>query len=496
MEIHVTTPSEWKRPDCATCLVVPQRSEATAAPPLLDEAGRAQVAAARERGAFTGKVGESIFLPTSGDGVAGILLVGLGDDASPDAEKIRRAAGKGIDALRTYRVTRAVVDCSTPWPVPAFIEGIALGQYRFERYKKPDPDAFTGAIDDVALVSEKAKALTGELDACRYAARVCANANWARDLANAASNDMTPAQLALEAHTIAEKYKLGYECLDAGRMAELGMNALLGVAKGSKEPPKLIVISYHVAHDAPTVALVGKGITFDTGGVSIKPSDSMHEMKYDMCGAAAVLGAMKTVGQTRPNINVLCVVPSAENCVDGNAQKPGDIVRAYNGTTIEVHNTDAEGRLVLSDALAYTVDHYAPDKIVDVATLTGGVIVALGHHAAGVMATDDALYSGIESAANQTGERVWRFPLWEDYTKMIEGEHADICNIGPSRQASSIVGGVFLKEFVGDTPWAHIDMAGTAWGAKNVSYLDTKYASGYGVRLLSEWLRNESDTQS
>ena len=201
-----------------------------------------------------------------------------------------------------------------------------LGQYRFDRYKTPDPDAFTGEIEDVLLVGEQSDSLNDALDACRYAARVCANANWARDLANAASNDMTPAQLAFEAHTIADKYKLGYECLDAGRMAELGVNALLGVAKGSKEPPKLIVISYHVAHDAPTLAIVGKGITFDTGGISIKPSDSMHEMKYDMCGAAAVLGAMKPL-QTKPNVNILCVVPSAENCRRQRA-KASDIVRA------------------------------------------------------------------------------------------------------------------------------------------------------------------------
>ncbi|MCC6797342.1 MAG: leucyl aminopeptidase [Candidatus Hydrogenedentes bacterium] len=495
MEIHVSKVSEWKRADVATCIVVAQRATAGASP-LIDKSIEPVVAAARERGAFKGKVGECIFLPLGGAGSAGIVLVGIGDDADVDREKIRRSAGKAIALLQSYRVTRLAIDCSSLWPVAAFVEGIVLGQYRFDRYKSPDPDAFTGAIDDIVLVAEKPDVLSGDLEHCRYAARVCENANWARDIANAASNDMTPAQLALEAHTIADTYKLGYECLDAGRMAELGMNALLGVAKGSKEPPKLIVLSYHVSHDAPTIALVGKGITFDTGGVSIKPSDGMHEMKYDMCGATAVLGAMKTVGQTKPKVNVLGVVPSAENCVDGNAQKPGDIVRAYNGKTIEVHNTDAEGRLILADALSYVVDHYAPDKIVDLATLTGGVIVALGHYAAGVMATDDSLYDTIESAADLTGERVWRFPLWEDYSKLVEGEHADLCNIGPSRQASSIIGGVFLKEFVGDTPWAHIDMAGTAWGAKSIPYLDTKFASGYGVRLLSEYIRAESEARA
>ncbi|MBM3288798.1 MAG: leucyl aminopeptidase [Candidatus Hydrogenedentes bacterium] len=489
MEIHTSSIGEWKKSGVASCIVVAMRPGAAASFPLIDETATSLLESARARGAFSGKAGESMFLPLPGADVVGVLAIGLGDNTDPDAETVRRAAGKGIDNLRAHRVTRLAIDCSVSWPVVPFIEGIALGQYRFERYKKPDPDAFSGEIDDVVLVCDAPDTLHDVRDACRYAERVCRNTNWARDLANAASNDMTPAQLALDAHGIAEKYKLGYECLDAGRMAELGMNALLGVAKGSKQPPKLIILNYRAANDVPTVALVGKGITFDTGGISIKPSDSMHEMKYDMCGAAAVLGTMRTVGRTKPNLNVLCVVPAAENCVDGNAQKPGDIVRAYNGKTIEVHNTDAEGRLILCDALAYTVDHYAPDMIVDVATLTGGVLVALGHYAAGVMSTDDALCAGIEAAANATGERVWRFPLWDDYSKLIEGEHADLSNIGPPRQASSIIGGVFLKEFVGDTPWAHIDIAGTAWGAKNISYLDTKYASGYGVRLLSEWIR-------
>ncbi|MDZ4860185.1 MAG: leucyl aminopeptidase [Candidatus Hydrogenedentes bacterium] len=497
MEIHATTPSDWKKADTAAALVIPLREDSALNSPLLSDAGRALVGAVRDRKVFCGKPGDSYALPIADDGARAIILIGLGPDADPDKEKIRRAAGKAIDCLRSHRITRLVIDCeSHRWPVQSFIDGIVLGQYRYDRYKKPKPDAFAEEIDDVVLVGASAFALVDEVSACNHAARVCANANWARDLGNAASNDMTPAQLAFEAQTIAEKYKLEYDCLDAGRMAELGMNALLGVARGSKEPPKLIIISHHASHDAPTLAMVGKGITFDTGGISIKPSDSMHEMKYDMCGAAAVLGAMKTVGQTKPTINVLCVVPAAENCVDGNAQKPGDIVRAYNGKTIEVHNTDAEGRMVLCDALAYLVDHYAPNKIVDVATLTGGVIVALGHYAAGVMATDDALYAEIEAASKVTGERVWRFPLWEDYSAMMEGEHADLCNIGPSRQASAIQGGCFLKEFVGDTPWAHLDIAGTAWGAKGISYLDTKFASGYGVRLLSEWIRAEADSRA
>lgn len=495
MEFHAVSCAEWRVPGASTCVVVTQREEELRRSPLLDDTAHALLADVIARGAFKSKPGQAIFLPLGGPDARAVVVVGLGT-TEVDPEKLRRAAGCIVDDLRAHRITRLAIDCTEPWAVAAFVEGVALGQYTFNRYRTPEEDHFDGCVDDVVLVSNTPDALQPDLERCKTADRLCANANWARDLANAASNDMTPAQLALEAQTIAQKYRLSYDCLDAGRMAELGMNALLGVARGSKEPPKLITISYHAAHDAPTLAMVGKGITFDTGGISIKPSENMHEMKYDMCGAAAVLGAMKTVGQTRPPINVVCVVPAAENCVDGNAQKPGDIVRAYNGKTIEIHNTDAEGRLILCDALAYTVDHFAPNKMVDVATLTGGVIVALGHYAAGVMSTDDALYAALERAAEATGERVWRFPLWEDYCKLMEGEHADLCNIGPARQASSIQGGCFLKEFVGDVPWAHLDIAGTAWGAKNISYLDTKYASGYGVRLLSEWLRLEAEAAS
>jgi leucyl aminopeptidase len=334
-------------------------------------------------------------------------------------------------------------------------------------------------------------------DRCRQAVAVCENANWARDLANRPPNDLTPGQLAFEARSIAEHHTCcDYDFIDEGRMHELGMNALLGVTRGSSEPAKIIVLSYHCVPEAPTLAMVGKGITFDTGGVSIKPAQGMEEMKYDMCGAAAVLGAMRTVVQTRPNINVVCVAPAAENVVGSRAQKPGDIVRAYNGKTIEVHNTDAEGRLILADALAYTAEHYQPNKMVDLATLTGAVLVALGHYAAGVMATDDALYASLQAAADATGERVWRLPMWEDYSKLIEGAHADLCNIGPAREAGTIVGGCFLKEFTGNTPWAHIDIAGTAWGGKNIPYLDPKHATGYGVRLLSEWIRREAVSTS
>ncbi|HQH52114.1 MAG TPA: leucyl aminopeptidase, partial [Candidatus Hydrogenedentes bacterium] len=259
------------------------------------------------------------------------------------------------------------------------------------------------------------------------------------------------------------------------------------------EPPTLSVL--HYKHDAATktVAFVGKGVTFDTGGISLKPVQGMHEMKFDMCGAAAVFGAFRAIAALKPALNVVCVVPACENTPGGHAQKPGDVVRAYNGKTIEVNNTDAEGRLILADALAYTIREHQPDHVVNLATLTGACVVALGHYAAGLMSDDDALAESLEAAGAVTGERVWRLPLWDDYDKLLEGAHADICNIGPPKEAGTIVGGCFLKHFVGDTPWAHLDIAGTAWGGKNIPYLDPKHATGYGVRLLTEWAIKTSE---
>lgn len=276
-------------------------------------------------------------------------------------------------------------------------------------------------------------------------------------------------------------------------MAKLGMNAILGVARGSEQRANLMVLRYESPGAKRTLAVVGKGVTFDTGGISIKPSESMHEMKYDMSGAAAVLGAMRAIAALKPAINIIALAPAVENMPGANAQRPGDIVKAYNGKTIEVLNTDAEGRLVLADALAYAVDKFKPDCIVDLATLTGACVTALGHYAAGVTATDDALYEALCRASDVSGERIWRLPLWEDYDKLIEGTHADLANIGPRGEAGSIIGGCFLKHFVGDTPWAHLDIAGAAWGGKNISYLRDKDASGFGVRLLTQWILDQAE---
>ena len=463
----------------------------------LGKAGASLPAKFLEEGIVCGKAEEVVYSATPANAYAGLLIMGCGSRSQATAESIRRCAGKCVDALSKARATRVVLELSghADWPLTAFIEGLMLGQYRFDRYKALPKEGAPTRVEELVVVIDSEDRVPSVRSEAQHAVKVCWCTNWARDLANTASNEMTPGQLAFEAKSLAQQSGLTYDCLDTGRMGELGMNALLGVARGSAEPPRLIILNYHFADTAPTLAIVGKGITFDTGGVSIKPADHMHEMKFDMCGAAAVLGTMKLIAHQKPPINVVAVIPATENVVDARSQKPGDIVRAYNKKTIEVHNTDAEGRLILADAMAYTVDTYRPDKMVDIATLTGACVVALGHYAAGVTATTDGLFQSLQCASDVTGERIWRLPLWDDYGKLMEGTHADLCNIGPAREAGAVTAACFLKEFAGDTEWAHIDIAGTAWGVKNVSYLDTNSATGFGVRLLSEWIRREAENR-
>jgi leucyl aminopeptidase len=343
-------------------------------------------------------------------------------------------------------------------------------------------------VQGVTVVAADATRARAAEHACGLAALIATGVNGARQLANTAANEMTPAALAEFAQGIARQSACKCTVLDEKKMAKLGMNALLGVAKGADNEPRLILMEYRHPKATRTVAVAGKGVCFDSGGISIKPPQNMHEMKYDMSGAAAVLCAMMTIAWLRPKVNVIAVVPAVENKTGSKAQTPGDIVRAYNGKTIEVHNTDAEGRLILADAMAYTVDKYKPDTIIDLATLTGACVVALGHSCAGILGNNDNLIDGLIKAGEATGDRLWKLPLWNDYKKQIEGTHADLCNIGPGRDAGAITAAAFLEHFVGDTPWAHLDIAGVAYGVKGVPHLNPKHATGFGVRLLVRWI--------
>jgi leucyl aminopeptidase len=496
MRISAVSKSDFAAPQSPHCLVVPLFQEGILSTENLDSDISGALRPLIEDRVFQGKAEEAYYLTTPGGPRKGILALGLGKRDAFNAEVLRRGAGKVAGILRAQRVSSAVFDASEndALPLEAFVEGIMLGQYRFARYKEAPADADAPVqVEDVTILirsNEKTEQATQRLERVGI---LCDNANWARDLANTPSNELTPTALGDAAKAMAKQAGCTCEVIDEDHMQRLGMNALLGVAKGSENRARLIVVHYHHADNARTLCLVGKGVTFDTGGISIKPPQNMHEMKFDMCGAAAVLGAVKSAAELKLPINVVVVVPAAENMPGANAQKPGDIVKAYNGKTIQVDNTDAEGRLLLADALSYAVDKFKPERMIDIATLTGGVLVALGNFAAGVMSNNESLVAALQRASDETGERIWRLPLWSDYDKLLETPHADITNIGPPRIASSIIGGCFLKNFVGDTPWAHLDIAGTAYGVKNVSYLDTDHATGFGVRLLAQWLANEAE---
>ena len=275
----------------------------------------------------------------------------------------------------------------------------------------------------------------------------------------------------------------------AKKMKRLGMEMLLGVSRGSREPAKLILMEYFHQKAKQTVALVGKGVTFDSGGISLKPGKNMDEMKFDMCGAAAVLGAMKIIGQLNPQINVIGVIAATENLPGGDAQRPGDIVTAYNGKRVEILNTDAEGRLILGDALSYVVKEFKPNAVIDLATLTGACITALGHYASGAITNNDALMEQVRKASNLSGDRVWQLPSFPEYGESIKGKYGDLQNIGVG-DSGTIIGGMFLEHFVDKTPWVHLDIAGTAWNVKHIGYQPNSGATGVGVRLLADLIQN------
>jgi leucyl aminopeptidase len=306
---------------------------------------------------------------------------------------------------------------------------------------------------------------------------------FARTLGNHPGNVLTPTRLAEEARALARRRKLRCTVLERKDMEKLGLGLLLGVAQGSRQTPKLIVLEYRPRGARGTLAFVGKGITFDSGGISLKPGASMDEMKFDMCGAAAVLGAMDAIAQLSPKVNVIGIAPATENLPDGQATKPGDIHKSYSGKHVEILNTDAEGRLVLADALAYGIEKYKPDAVVDLATLTGACVVALGHYASGAVSNHDAFQQRVVEAGKRSGDIIWPLPNFPEYEEGLKGKYGDLQNVA-GRDGGAITGGLFLKNFVGDVPWVHVDIAGTAWGVKSVGHIPNEGATGVGVALL------------
>jgi leucyl aminopeptidase len=416
-----------------------------------------------------------------------VLAVGLGKRDDADAERIRLAAAVAAKEAVKLEAT------SLAWLLPesdhdgataeALVTGTILAAYRFDRFQSTDPeDPPPPQIESLTLLAPLGAAAAAE------GARVCAEAqNRARDLQSLPSNVATPSFLGRRAREIASHHEgVSAEVLGRDEIAAKGMGGLVAVSQGTAEDPKLIVLRYEGAGSGPTLGFVGKGVTFDTGGISLKPSASMHEMKMDMSGAAAVLEAVGAIAELGLELDLIAVVPSTENMPSGTAIKPGDIITQYNGVTVEVNNTDAEGRLILADALAYAVELGA-ERIVDMATLTGAVLIALGSTYAAVISNDDDLASEVAKAGETTGELVWRLPLHPEYKELTKGTVADLTNAAEKRKAGTIYAGSFLEEFVGDTPWAHVDIAGTAWDVGR-PYVGND-ASGFGVRLLAELAR-------
>jgi leucyl aminopeptidase len=421
------------------------------------------------------------------------LVVGLGKREEMEPERARVAAALAAKEAARLEARRLA------WLLPedgdaealaeALVTGTILGAYRFDRFRSVDSDdPATPRVESLTLLGPESLTDAAET------ARVCAEAqNRARDLQSLPSNVATPSYLAGRAEEIAAgSDAVAVEVLGRDEIAAKDMGGLVAVSQGSAEEPKLIVLRYSGGGSGPTLGLVGKGVTFDTGGISLKPSASMHEMKMDMSGAAAVLEAVAAIAELRLAVDLIAVVPSTENMPSGTAIKPGDVITQYNGKTVEVNNTDAEGRLILGDALAYAVELGA-ERIVDLATLTGAVLIALGSTYAAVISNDDALAAEVEAAGRTTGELAWRLPLHAEYKELMKGTVADLSNVSSKRKAGTITAASFLEEFVGETPWAHVDIAGTAWDVGREYTGDD--ANGFGVRLLVELARGLSEAR-
>ena len=413
-----------------------------------------------------------------------VCLYGLGE--FKDSDNTRSLGAGVVKYANSLKVETIAIDVSSfkvtsSDHLQGFIEGLILGSYEFLDYKK-DEDGET--LKTVTLIGKVDKKIVEK------AISLGSGVAFARDLSNHPPNILTPTYIANEAVKIAKSNsKMSSKIIDVSKFQKLGLGSFYGVAMGAHEPAKMILVEYNGGKksDKP-LALVGKGLTFDSGGISIKPSPKMDEMKFDMCGSATVMGVLKAVAELQPKINIIFAIGSTENMPGGKAQRPGDIVTAYNGKTIEVLNTDAEGRLVLADVLAYVNKNYKPKEILDFATLTGAVLVALGDRASGIMGNNSKLLRRVEKASKKTGEKVWELPMWEEYSKDIKSKVADIKNLG--RMAGTIAGGVFLQEFVDDTPWCHLDIAGTAWGPKEPGYQPEVGATGVGVRLVYRFIED------
>jgi leucyl aminopeptidase len=457
----------------------------------VDPAGTLQRAARTTK--FKAKFGAKMeVLAPHGSPADRLVAIGLGKAKELTRHDWIKAGGAAAAALAGTE--KAVIYLDLPGLVVTgeqaadFALGILLRAYRFDRYKSKRSDDDTGTSSKTVRVTIAVSASITAKRAFDTAEAVAAGVTLARDLVNEPANILGPLEFAAQAKEL-EKLGVGIEILTEREMKKLGMGALLGVAQGSVRPPRLVIMQWKGAKpkDKP-VAFVGKGVVFDTGGISIKPAGGMEDMKGDMGGAAAVTGLMHVLAARKAKVNAIGVIGLVENMPDGNAQRPGDIVTSMSGQTIEVINTDAEGRLVLGDALWYTNDRFKPAFMINLATLTGAIGVALGSYHAGLFSNDDTLSANLLAAGIASDEKLWRMPMGREYDKMIDSKFADMKNTGGSREGGAITAAQFLKRFVGDTPWAHLDIASVALGSP-ADEINTSWSNGFGVRLLDELVR-------
>jgi len=454
----------------------------------LDRRASGQIKAVLEAEKFQAKSGHVTHIHTPALASPRLVIGGLGPRADLTLEILRRGAAAALRRARDLGARSVAVEVfGARLPdrqrAHAVVEGAILGTYTFDRYKREKADK---TVEELRVLAPDARVAREVEEGARRGERFAAATSFARDLVNAPANDVHPTHLARVAAQVAKEAGLTLKVYDRAECAKMGMGAFLGVAAGSEQPPKFIHLAYTPARARRRVAIIGKGITFDAGGLDLKTADGMLRMKDDMSGAAAVLGVMRALPQLGPAVEVHGLIAATENMPSGSAVRPGDVLRAMNGTTIEIGNTDAEGRLTLADAMCYAREHVKPDEIIDLATLTGACVVALGPQCSGLLANDQPLARRLLAAADAAGERVWQLPLIDEYREGLKSEVADINNVG-QRGGGAITAALFLKEFAGDTPWAHFDIAGPAFTERDTP-LAPKGGTGVAVRTLLAYL--------
>ncbi|TSA49522.1 MAG: leucyl aminopeptidase [Nitrosomonadales bacterium] len=494
MEFSIKNGNPEKQRNACVIVGVFESRKLSAAAAAIDHAAEGYLGSILRRGDMEGKLGSTLLLHNVlGTLCDRVLLVGLGKEREFREREYRQAVQASVQALDNHGANDAasflaelpVKKRDIGWKIEQMVQITMDAVYRFDQMKSK-PDQRRGLFKLVMNVPQRNNLKAGDL-ALKRGLAIAQGVRLAKDLGNLPGNVCTPTYLAAQAQELARSYGLQIEVLEQQDMQKLGMGSLLSVARGSRQPPKFIVLQYRKGKPSQKpIALIGKGITFDAGGISLKPAGDMDEMKYDMCGAASVLGAMKAVAEIGLPINLVALIPSCENLPDGDANKPGDVVTSMSGQTIEVLNTDAEGRLILCDAMTYA-ERFEPEAVVDIATLTGACVIALGHHASGLFGNDDGLVKELASAGEESFDRAWPMPLWEDYQEQLRSNFADMANIG-GRPGGSITAACFLSRFAKKFDWAHLDIAGTAWKSGK-----KKGATGRPVPLLVEFLIQRCD---